>query len=280
MTINTLLLGLCIIALIIAIGSWALADDWQKKAATAFFIVGQRGRTKEEREWGYRNALLAGNQKAEKYYFYSAIEKFMNEKPLIPFPLEINAKKSIPCVFFNYYIPKSEHGFISWEQRNFIQSVFNFKDGKDNCFPLFKQALSKLDLPDETTILLFMPCSSERSYISRYTSLCQAFSNERGLKPYLFSITYLKDRNSKHHSTQRNEIKTESNVAIRADIVGQKVILIDDVITTGNSIREYTEELARYGIQVLGAVCLARTARYPFSDTTALYQQAKKDNTE
>lgn len=58
------------------------ARKWKTKAASAFFIVGQRGRTDEEREWGYGNSYLAGNGKAEKYYFYSAVKKFMRENLL------------------------------------------------------------------------------------------------------------------------------------------------------------------------------------------------------
>ena len=35
-------------------------STWKKRAATAFLVVGQRATTKEERKWGYRNALRAG----------------------------------------------------------------------------------------------------------------------------------------------------------------------------------------------------------------------------
>lgn len=37
-------------------------STWKKRAATAFLVVGQRATTKEERKWGYRNALRAGEQ--------------------------------------------------------------------------------------------------------------------------------------------------------------------------------------------------------------------------
>lgn len=53
-------------------------STWKKRAATAFLVVGQRATTKEERKWGYRNALRAGEQKAERFYVYSALEDFMD----------------------------------------------------------------------------------------------------------------------------------------------------------------------------------------------------------
>lgn len=47
---------------------------WRNKAANAFFVVGQHAKTKEERIWGYRNSLLAGNETAEKFYVIANIE--------------------------------------------------------------------------------------------------------------------------------------------------------------------------------------------------------------
>ena len=48
---------------------------WRNKAANAFFVVGQHAKTKEERIWGYRNSLLAGNEKIRKILCYSQYGK-------------------------------------------------------------------------------------------------------------------------------------------------------------------------------------------------------------
>ena len=42
----------------------------EKRAATAFLVVGQRATTKEERKWGYRNALRAGEKESGKDSMY------------------------------------------------------------------------------------------------------------------------------------------------------------------------------------------------------------------
>ena len=89
---------------------------WRNKAANAFFVVGQHAKTKEERIWGYRNSLLAGNEKAEKFYVIANIENFMQEKPLKPFLISNGiARHKIPCVFVDYYIPSRYSDFSSWE---------------------------------------------------------------------------------------------------------------------------------------------------------------------
>lgn len=49
--------------LIVRICYW-WGKQWKAKATHAYMIIGQRGDSIEECEWGYRNALLAGEQKA------------------------------------------------------------------------------------------------------------------------------------------------------------------------------------------------------------------------
>lgn len=102
-------------------------STWKKRAATAFLVVGQRATTKEERKWGYRNALRAGEQKAERFYVYSALEDFMDEKPMMPFKMKLSNGKKIPAIFIDYYIPKRDWNFITEEQRKFVQWCMTLK---------------------------------------------------------------------------------------------------------------------------------------------------------
>ena len=53
-------------------------------------------------------------------------------------------------------------------------------------------------------------------------------------------------------------------------------VLIDDVCTTGDSIRTHISELQAYGVRVVGVVCLGRTVRIPSHDK--IMEQAKKDS--
>lgn len=165
-------------------------NTWKKRAAAAFLVVGQRAITKEERKWGYRNALRAGEKKAERFYVYSALEDFMDEKPMVPFKMKLSNGKKIPAIFIDYYIPKKDWNFITEEQRKFVQMVYDFKDGRVSCSRLFKEALAKLDLPDSVSVV-FMPCSNQSKYLTRFSRLNNALSYEEKLHPMLYSLTYL-----------------------------------------------------------------------------------------
>lgn len=237
-------------------------NTWKKRAAAAFLVVGQRAITKEERKWGYRNALRAGEKKAERFYVYSALEDFMDEKPMVPFKMKLSNGKKIPAIFIDYYIPKKDWNFITEEQRKFVQMVYDFKNGRVSCSRLFKEALAKLDLPDSVSVV-FMPCSNQSKYLTRFSRLNNALSYEEKLHPMLYSLTYLEARESKHNIKDRDKVNADSNIIINADIVGKKVVIIDDVITTGSSIKEHAEELGKYGVEVVGVVCLAKTVKYP-----------------
>ena len=57
---------------------------WKTKSTHAYMIIGQRGASIEECEWGYRNALLAGEQKAMMFYACAAMRKIMDEQRLTP----------------------------------------------------------------------------------------------------------------------------------------------------------------------------------------------------
>ena len=71
---------------------------WKEKARHAYMIVGQHGDTEEEKEWGYRNALLAGEQKALMFYACAAMNKFMDAKPLTPAPFDDGLGTTIPFI--------------------------------------------------------------------------------------------------------------------------------------------------------------------------------------
>lgn len=249
------------------------AAMWQSKAAAAYFVVGQRAKTKEEREWGYRNALIAGHEKAEKFYFYSALERFNEEKPFTIFYRKLCGKE-VPHIFVNYYIPSRDQIYTSYSQQQFCQRIYKFKDGKDSCIDLFLLALKKFEEAKFATII-FMPCRSDEAYSERFAVLARLLT-KYGYRTLLDSMTYLYARQSKHLAADRNSVKANDNVIINPDIVGRKAILIDDVITTGDSVRQHAEELRPYGVDIVGVICLGFTVH--LADHERILEQARRDN--
>ena len=49
-------IAIIIAIIVILISNWRISK-WKKEAATAYFIIGQKAATSEEREWAYRKAF-------------------------------------------------------------------------------------------------------------------------------------------------------------------------------------------------------------------------------
>lgn len=261
--------------LIVRICHW-WGKRWKEKATHAYMIIGQRGDSIEECEWGYRNALLAGEQKAMQFYACAAMRKFMEEQPMTPNPFDNGLGETIPFVFYDYYLSMRIRNFGTEEQRDLSWLVNEFKEGKRDASDYYLAAIAKLGLSGKLTIL-FMPCSSERNYYLRFYALAKQLGRYRELEPEMYSMTYIAHRKSKHKSMDRNQISVTSNIVVDANVVGKRnCVLVDDVCTTGDSIRTHIAELQAYGVRVVGVVCLGRTARIPSRDK--IMEQAKKDS--
>lgn len=261
--------------LIVRICHW-WGKRWKEKATHAYMIIGQRGDSIEECEWGYRNALLAGEQKAMQFYACAAMRKFMEEQPMTPNPFDNGLGETIPFVFYDYYLSMRIRNFGTEEQRDLSWLVNEFKEGKRDASDYYLAAIAKLGLSGKLTIL-FMPCSSERNYYLRFYALAKQLGRYRELEPEMYSMTYIAHRKSKHKSMDRSQISVTSNIVVDANVVGKRnCVLVDDVCTTGDSIRTHIAELQAYGVRVVGVVCLGRTARIPSRDK--IMEQAKKDS--
>lgn len=70
------------------------------------------------------------------------------------------------------------------------------------------------------------------------------------------------ERTAKHLSADR--VCEDFGYSVRLDrdyFKGKKVIIFDDVITSGATANEFASQLAECGAQVMGAMFLARTKR-------------------
>lgn len=263
--LNTIVITSLIMAFI---ANWRIRK-WQKKAATAYFIIGQKATTSEEREWAYHNAYICGHPKAKLFYIYAAADTFSGHKPLTPFTIA-NSNSPITVIFYDYYIRTKHLPYASKKQQEITQRVLELKDGLNPSSDLYSEALKTLEAhfnenwkhPHGPTII-FMPCSSEQAYYSRFSSLARSLSKRYNYNTAIDAIQYTAIRRSKHLSQNRNAIESNSNIVLSPKIIGKEVIIIDDVITTGNSLQQFTKELRTYGVIIKAAVFLAHTAKYP-----------------
>ena len=255
-----------IIAILIA--NWQIRK-WKKEAATAYFIIGQKATTSDEREWAYCKAFKYGHPKAKLFYIYAAADTFSGRKPLTPFTIATH-KGDTTAIFYDYYIRSKHLPYASDIQQEITQRVLEFKDGLNPSSDLYSEALKIFEAhfnenwkhPQGPTII-FMPCSSEQAYYSRFSALARSLSKRYNYNTDIDAIQYTNSRSSKHRSHNRDAIELSSNIVISPKIIGKEVIIIDDVITTGTSLQQFTKELHTYGVTIKAAVFLAQTAKYP-----------------
>lgn len=165
---NQLTIIILISTIIAIIANWRIRK-WQKEAATAYFIIGQKATTSDEREWAYRKALKYGHPKAKLFYIYAAADTFSGRKPLTPFTMANGKSESpITAIFYDYYIRSKHIPYASDIQQEITQRVLELKDGLNPSSDLYSEALKNLEAhftengktPQGPTII-FMPCSSE-----------------------------------------------------------------------------------------------------------------------
>ena len=82
-----------------------------------------------------RYAIIAGNPHAPLLYALTYPELFDKARPLRLF-----AFGEIRCVFAGYYFPQRFESWLCDDQSAFVQEVYDFKDGKDDCTEYFSQA--------------------------------------------------------------------------------------------------------------------------------------------
>lgn len=84
-------------------------------------------------------------------------------------------------------------------------------------------------------------------------------------------IIYTGTRESKHTSSLRSDIDSSSNYIINAEAVsGRNAIIVDDLLTTGESLKDYARNLTSAGATILGAVFLGKTFSLPLRHTVFL----------
>lgn len=251
-------------AVLIVLAGWgvlaafsAYAGYWKRKAAWALLMYGKNARWRDQREQAARQALMAGNKEAIKLYALACPEKFDKEIPLTPF-----YRNHIKCIFSDYYYSKRYQDWLAEDQWNFTRTVYQFKEGKDTCDQYFARAFKILHPGCELTIM-FMPCSTEYRYRERFSSLARFFMKFRDVHSGLNYITFIGERECKHTAQRRDDVDESSNYTISESVKGRKVVIVDDLLTTGQSLFTYADHLEASGAEIIGAIFLAKTFLLP-----------------
>lgn len=163
------------------------------------------------------------------------------------------------------YVPRKRVRRFPFEQQDINRMILGFKDGR-NVYSRwaareFARALAANDLTD--TVIVCIPASTRYAHARRWkrfsSELCRLTGAVNG-----FDRVQVSGSRKRAHVTGEYELCTNIKhyVHIDADFFrNRKVLVIDDIFTTGQSSSAFIGAMQAAGADVLGALFLARTIR-------------------
>lgn len=229
-----------------------------KKAGEAYFYAAKLTSDQKQRKKLSRNSVLAGNKEAYSIYALSNPTEFDSHSPMKPFKF-----KGVKCIFTDYYFPTRYRNDIGYDQQFFCDELLEFKDGKRNGHEFFMNCMEALN-PEEDCVIMFMPCSKSWHYKRRFSALNDflEYYYPESSNGYKF-ITYTGERESLHLTKDRTKKSLEQNFYINCDLTGKKVVVVDDLFTTGCSLLNFKKQVEKKGGKVSYALFLGKTFRIP-----------------
>ena len=241
---------LCIIGVL-----WHIIGFWRRKSGKAAYAAARTAATAGERDCYCRLAVMAGHREACKMFCFARSDFFEDHRPLEPFK-----SHGIKVAFYGYYYPSRYTDLLNEEQRAFCRSLYQFKEGENHGIEFFKACMSAVQLDDAPCHVMFMPCSNEFKYARRFKRLDWYISKHcPRLTSGLYDVDVFEPRDSLHEAKGGENRILERNYRITGDIKGKQVVIVDDVLTSGQSMADYKKEIEHRGGKVVAAIFYGRT---------------------
>ena len=202
---------------------------------------------------------MAGHRKACRMFCLLHPERFDGHSPHKPFKL-----RGIRISFYGYYYPSRYNALLNDEKKAFCHSIYQFKQGDIHGIEFFKTCMNALQLKKRPYHIMFMPCSNWIKYGQRFKRLDWYIGKHRqDLTSGLYDVDICDARESLHEAKGGEKRILERNYLITGKIKGKEIIIIDDVLTTGQSVVDYKEEIERCGGKVVAAIFYGKTLSMP-----------------
>lgn len=238
-------------------------NKWRRKAGEAYFYAARFAKDNAVKNIMSRKAVAAGNKKTTDMYALGYPDRFSKGNALTVFK-----RCGIPCAFSNYYYPSRFTPIMSDEQIKSNNYILNFKDGEESGIEFFENGLKLLN-PPPGTVIMFMPCSDWVKYEQRFKRLSgYIFSKHKELESGLRYLEITDVRTSLHTQKNRSEVELKKNYILTKDLEGKKVIIVDDIISSGKSMKAFCNQIRLAGGDVIGAIFAGQTIETP-SNTEA-----------
>lgn len=242
----------------IAIGLSCLAGYWRKKAGEAAFAAALLADEAEDRDRHCRLAVMAGHRDACRMFCFAHPDFYEGRHPLKPFRF-----RGISVTFYGHYYPSRYKRLLDEEQRGFCRTLYAFKEGENHGIDFFKACMAALPVDTTSCHIMFMPCSNWIKYGQRFKRLDWYITTNRNeLTSGLYDVDVHSERESLHECKGSERI-LERNYNITGGIKGKRIIIVDDVFTSGQSLTDYKEEIERCGGEVVAAIFYGKTVTVP-----------------
>ena len=147
---------------------------------------------------------------------------------------------------YDYY-PQRYHR-LSFEQQETCRRILDFKDGRSYARQWAAEAIASALAAAELKEVVIV-CVPARTFSQVLCASCGAADG-------FDCIEVIGHRKKAHRGAQRGLLQ---NVVISSSLQGRKVLLIDDIYTTGTTSDAFIQRLNEVGAVVCGAVFLAKT---------------------
>lgn len=163
------------------------------------------------------------------------------------------------------YFPQRYYRRESFEQKELDRRILDFKDGRKyvtaRAVNAVAQTLSLMDL--STTVIAFFPASCQRTTVRRYRRFSEVLCKRVGAINGFDYITVNGHRGKKHRDSSLRSENMLCYAHIDMDFFrGKKVLVFDDICTTGKSSQAFISRLEEVGASVQMVLFLAKTKKF------------------
>jgi len=213
----------------------------------------------------FRNMIL--NNHNGNFIYMRALKEYINDKNYSFLSHNLGSRSYLKkdyVYLFDYYPDRliDSENFTLIDKNN-RKKVFDFKSGykfedmANNISELIKIYFNTKDRNE--TYFIPIPASTEEKHDRRYRKFCKKVSEITGVRNGNGLARNKYDRKSIHSET--NGIFSIDNIRIDRNVRGKKVVLFDDIITTGNQFKKITNKIEKYGGKVIMGMFLGETLR-------------------
>lgn len=164
------------------------------------------------------------------------------------------------------YIPRRRQRRCSFEEQDLCRMILGFKDGRNVYSRWAARQMARTLAGNDLhgVIIVCIPASTKVANVRRWKRFSEMLCRLTGAENGFERVTVSGSR-KRAHVTGEYELATNIKHYVHFDddyFRGRKVIVIDDIYTTGRSSQAFIGALEAAGCTVVMALYLAKTKRY------------------